>query len=84
MTYQKLYKIYLRDARIEEADRVLQKMRLLMQADGAAGLPGNFFFWGQYFFGDNIFLGKMRLPMQADGAAGLRYLCMYVCIYVCM
>jgi len=53
VTYQKLYKIYLRDARIEEADRVLQKMRLLMQADGAAGLPGNF------FFGANIFLGTI-------------------------
>jgi pentatricopeptide repeat protein len=38
VTYQKLYKIYLRDARVEEADEVLKKMRQLMQADGATGL----------------------------------------------
>ena len=38
VTYQKLYKIYLRDARVEEADEVLKKMRQLMKADGATGL----------------------------------------------
>ena len=37
VTYQKLYKIYLRDARMEEANEVLMRMRQLMQADGAAG-----------------------------------------------
>jgi hypothetical protein len=38
VTYQKLYKIYLRDARVEEANEVLMRMRQLMQADGAAGV----------------------------------------------
>jgi hypothetical protein len=33
-----MYKIYLYDARVEEANEVLMSMRQLMQADGAAGV----------------------------------------------
>ena len=39
MTYQKLYKIYLRDARLEEAEEVFNKMRPMMVANGNAPLP---------------------------------------------
>ena len=42
VTYQKLYKIYLRDARVEQADAILVKMRVLMQADGASVLPADY------------------------------------------
>ena len=42
VTYQKLYKIYLRDARVEQADAILLKMRALMQADGASVLPADY------------------------------------------
>ena len=42
VTYQKLYKIYLRDARVEQADAILLKMRALMQSDGASGLPADY------------------------------------------
>jgi len=58
VTYQKLYKIYLRDARVEEADQILRKMRQLMQADGAAGLPPDY---------TNRVLTDMLLEMVKEG-----------------
>jgi hypothetical protein len=58
VTYQKLYKIYLRDARVEEADVVLQKMREIMQADGTSGLPADY---------TNRVLTDMLLEMVKEG-----------------
>lgn len=58
VTYQKLYKIYLRDARVEQADAILVKMRALMQADGASVLPADY---------TNRVLTDMLLEMVKEG-----------------